>query len=99
MFRNASWRATCDTFQVVLLQRGEREFQVSVTDGKLTHLHPVTDCDLDSAKVQACQHAAQFASRISGGRQTGQEHVVSLEWELILPENVEVKYPINSPEV
>ena len=83
MFHEVSWRAACGDLQVVLRQRGEREFQVSVSNGRLTHLHPVTDCDLEAAKTHACHRVAQFESCLSPGRHVLRERPAGLDWELI----------------
>lgn len=83
MTQEVSWRATYDAVQVVLRQLTEREFCVVVTDGALTHLHPVTDCDLESAKARARDHALRFASRLSHHENEIPERVVNFEWELV----------------
>ena len=83
MTQELTWRATHSGVQILLRQRAEREFQVVVSDGTLTYLHPVTDCDLESAQARAQDHARRFASRLPGRGQAAQARFLNLEWELV----------------
>jgi hypothetical protein len=82
-----SWRAFRGDFQVPLRQR---KFQVSVSNGRLTHFHPVKDRDREAAKAQAYQWLAQFVSRLSMEPPCFAGTPYGMDWELLDSSCVEV---------
>jgi len=46
-----SWKAQHGDLQLVLRQLGALEFQIEVGDGTLTHYHPATGCDFNTARI------------------------------------------------
>jgi hypothetical protein len=73
------WKAQYQDVHIVLRQRGDRDFQIEIGDGTLTHVHPAKDCDVNAARCRACDYAVRFARLRSD---CGDEaEVAALKWE------------------
>lgn len=80
-FSGMRWKAQYRDLQLVLRQRGARDFEIEIGDGTLTHFHPAKDCDLNTARCRAYDYAMQFARLRSHCGDETVEQVGPLQWE------------------
>jgi hypothetical protein len=75
-----SWKAQYGYVQLVLRQRGARDFQIEVGGETLKHFHTAKARDFDTARLRAFECAVQFARLRSYCRDDVVEQAATIEW-------------------
>lgn len=57
------WAAKYLNLNVRIWQEGHKKFNILVSDGVLTHIHVVSDCDAEAARTAAARLVGAFVRR------------------------------------